>query len=166
MIKETLHQNHDLHDHPGIRHIYLTIQSRYYFPRISHQIKIYYNECAICQTSKSSNEPLLDQTHLISIDESLHTLSMNFITDLSLSDDKNALLIFTDKFIKIIRLISCNKTTSAEDTARLYLHYCYSIFDLSIKFISNHDARFISRFWRILMRLLNVQEGMTFCLSF
>ena len=161
MIEETFHQNHDLHDHLEIRHIYLIIQFHYYFPWIFYQVKIYYNEYMIYQISKSSNKSPLDQAHFISIDESLHTLSMNFIIDLSLSNDKNALLTFTDKFTKVIQLVSCNKTTSVEDIAHLYLHHCYSIFDLSIKFISNHDTRFISRFWRTLMKLLNIQKEMT-----
>jgi hypothetical protein len=144
MIKKMLHQNHDLRGHPGIHHTYLTIQPHYYFPRMSRQVKVYCNECAIYQTSKPSNEPSLGQTHSISTDEPLHTLSMDFITDLSLLDDKDALLTFTDKFIKVIRLVPCNKTTSAEDAVRLYLHYCYSTFDLSTKFISDRDAHFIS----------------------
>ena len=115
----------------------------------------------IYQTSKSSNKFSLDQAHFISINESLYILSMNFIISLSLSNDKNALLIFIDKFIKIIQLISCNKMTSVEDVTHLYLHHYYNIFNLSIKFISNHDAHFISWFWRILIRFLNVQEKMT-----
>ena len=161
MITETLHQNHDLRGHPGIRRTYLTIQPRYYFPRMSRRVKTHCNECAVCQTSKPSNEHLLGQMYPISTDEPLHTLSMDYITGLPLSDGKDALLTFTDKFTKAIRLVPCNKTTSAEDTARLYLHHCYSIFGLPTKFISDRDARFTSRFWRTLMRLLNVQEGMT-----
>src|SRR5438876_10755134 len=98
----------------------------------------------IYQISKSLNEHSLDQAYLISIDESLHILSMNFIIDLSLLNDKNTFLIFIDKFIKIIRLISCNKMINVEDVTHLYLHHYYSIFDLSIKFISNHDMYFIS----------------------
>jgi hypothetical protein len=46
---------------------------------------------------------------------------MDFITRIPLSDGKDVLLLFTDKFTKAILLIPCNKTTSAEDTARLYL---------------------------------------------
>src|SRR5208282_5481855 len=76
------------------------------------------NECAIYQTSKPSNEHPLDQTHPIPTDEPLHTLSMDYITSLPLSDGKDALLTFTDKFTKAIRLVPCNKTTSAEDAAR------------------------------------------------
>ena len=161
MIKETLHQNHNLRGHPGIRRTYLTIQPRYYFPQMSCQVKIHCNECAVCQTSKPSNEHPLGQAHLISTDEPLHTLSVDFITGLPLSDGKDALFTFTDKFTKAIQLVPCNKTTSAEDAARLYLHHCYSTFGLPTKFISDRDARFTSRFWRTLMRLLNIQEGMT-----
>ena len=153
---KTFHQIHDLHNYLRIRYIYLTIQSHYYVPWIFHQIKIHCNKYIIYQMSKSSNKHSLSQTHLISINELLHTRSMNYIINLSLSNDKNIFLIFTNKFIKIIQLISCNKITSIEDIIHLYFHHCYSIFNLLIKFISNYDIYFISWFWRILMKLLNV----------
>ena len=69
---------------------------------------------------------------------------MNFIIDLSFSNDKNALFIFINKFIKIIQFISCNKMINIEDIIHFYLHYYYNIFNLSIKFILNYNIYFIS----------------------
>lgn len=126
-----------------------------------HQTKYYCNNYSIYQTSKSSNEKLYDSLYPIQTDESFHTLSFDFITDLSVSHGKNALLTMTNKFTKAVRLIACTKTTIAEDTARLYFDFCYPIFDLPVKIISDHDARFTSRFWTTLMHLLEVSQGLT-----
>ena len=75
-------------------------------------------------------------------------------------------LIFINKFIKIILFISCNKIISIENIIYLYFYHYYNIFNLLIKFILNYDIYFISWFWRILMRFLNIQKGMIFIFHF
>src|SRR5947207_7897950 len=98
----------------------------------------------IYQISKSSNKHLFNQIYFILINELLYILSMNFIIDLLFSNDKNIFLIFINKFIKIIRFISCNKMISIKDITHFYLYYYYNIFNLLIKFILNYDIYFIS----------------------
>jgi transposase InsO family protein len=71
------------------------------------------------------------------------------------------LLTITDKFSKAIKLIACKTTTSAEDTAHLYLEYAYITFGLPAKIISDRDPRFTSKFWSTLMKLLDVKLRLT-----
>ena len=125
------------------------------------QTKHYCNNCAICQTSKLSNKKLYGSLYPIQTDEPFYTLSFDYITDLPVSHGKDALLTVTDKFMKAVSLIACTKTTTAEDTARLYIEIWYSIFGLPVKIISDRDARFTSRFWTTLMHLLGVSQGLT-----
>src|SRR6266496_6068947 len=124
-------------------------------------VKCYVNECAVCQTSKSSHESSLRPLYPIPAEESCHTLSLDFITGLPVSQRKDALFTVTDKFTKAMHLIPCNKDTNIIETAKLYLKYCYPIFSLPFKLISDRDARFTSRFWTSLMHLLGVNQGMT-----
>jgi hypothetical protein len=161
LIKEILHLNHDLAGHPGVRRTFSAIYLRYHFPKMFRQIKHYCNNCSICQTSKPSNERPYGSLYPIQTEEPFHTLSFDFIMDLPVSHGKNALLTVTDKFTKAIRLIACVKTTTAEDTARLHIDSCYSIFGLPVKIISDRDARFTSRFWSTLMHLLGISQGLT-----
>jgi len=161
LVNEVLHMNHDLTGHPSFRRTFSATYLRYHFPKMYRQIKRYCNDCAVCQTSKSSNEKPYGSLYPISTDEPFHTLSLDYITDLPESNGKNALLTVTDKFTKAVRLIACTKTTTAEDTARLYIEHCYSIFGLPVKIISDRDARFTSRFWSTLMHLLGVSQGLT-----
>lgn len=73
----------------------------------------------------------------------------SFLTGLPLSHGTDALLIVKDKFAKAIRLFPYSTTTAAEETATLYLSYCYVIFGLPVKLILDRDARFTSRFWHL-----------------
>jgi hypothetical protein len=128
---------------------------------MSRKVKQYVNNCNTCQICKPSNEPPLGLLYPIQTDEPFHTLSLDFVTGLPISiDGKDALLIVTDKFTKAVRLIPCTKTTDAEETAKLYLHYFYPIFGLHVKLISDRDARFTSHFWTSLMHHLGVKQGM------
>jgi len=162
MVEDVLRQNHDDIGHPGIRKTYLSISNRYYIRRLSTRVRQYVNNCSVCQTSKPTNEQLMGKLFPIETTELNHTLSLDFITGLPLSEGKyNALLTVTDKLTKAIRLIPCTTETSAEDTARLFLDYCYPIFGLPVKLISDRDARFTSRFWQTLMDLLGIKLGLT-----
>jgi len=161
LVKTIIHQCHDLIAHPGIRRTYLNVASRFYIRRLSRRIKEYVNECPECQLSKPSNDPPLGNMYPIPTTDPLGTLSIDFITGLPMSEDKNALMTVTDKYTKAVRLIPCNDTTTAEDAARLFLDYCYPIFGLPTKIISDRDSRFTSAFWSTLMDLLGIDLGMT-----
>jgi hypothetical protein len=93
--------------------------------------------------------------------EPCHTISIDFITGLPTSQGNDALLTVIDTFSKAVKLIACNKTTTAEETAQLFLSQCYPTFGLPCKIISDRDSRFTSKFWSTLMKLLGVELGMS-----
>ena len=87
---------------------------------------------------------------------------MDFITGLPITTKGfDALLTITDKFSKAIKLIACKTTTTAEETAALYIEQAYTTFGLPTKIISDRDAKFTSKFWSTLMTLLDVKLGLT-----
>ena len=161
LVDDILHLCHDSCGHPGHRRTYSVIALRYYFPKMSKRVKRYINDCTTCQISKSSHEKPPDLLHPIEAIDSYYTIIMDFITDLPISRGYDALLTLTDKFSKAIRLIPCKTIISTEETAQLYLKHVYPVFDLPVKFISNRDARFTSKFWSSLMKLLDVKLGLT-----
>ena len=96
-----------------IRRTYGTFHLRYYIPRISRIIKQYVNECT--ETSKLSDESPFGLLYPIPREDLFHTLSLDFNTDLPLSQGKDALLTVTEKFTKAARLVPCMKDTDAEE---------------------------------------------------
>jgi hypothetical protein len=89
-----------------------------------------------------------------------HSLCFDFVTGLPNSKGRDAILTVTEKYSKAVKLIPCNTTTSASDTAKLYLTYCYTTFGIPAHIISDHDGRFISHFWATLTALLDIRLGM------
>lgn len=162
MESTILRLNHDATGHQGVRRTYLSISPRFYFPRMAKKVRRYVNECRICQISKPSHEPPAGKLFPIRTDEPFHTISIDFVTGLPLSEDgHDAFLSVTDKFTKCIHLIPCHTTTTAEETARLYLRFCYPTMGLPVKIISDRDARFTLHFWSTLTALLDVDLGLT-----
>jgi transposase InsO family protein len=87
---------------------------------------------------------------------------MDFITGLpTTANGFDALLTVTEKFSKAIKLIACKTTTSAEETAKLYIDQAYTAFGLPSKIISDRDPKFTSKFWSTLMTLLDIKLGLT-----
>jgi hypothetical protein len=161
LIQETLHLCHDTRAHPGIRRTYSSVALRFFFPKMSRRIKQHVNDCLECQISKPSHEKPLGLLQSIKSQHPHHTLCLDFITGLPVSQGFDSLLTVTDAYTKAIKLIPCHETTSAEDTAKLFMQHCYPIFGLPAKIISDRDTRFTSKFWATLMQLLDVKLGMT-----
>lgn len=161
LTQEVLDLVHATAGHFGIRKTYLSTSKHYYMPKMSRVIRKYVNNCPHCQASKPTNERQAGLMHPVTTPEPLHTLSLDYVTGLPLSNGFDALLTVTDKFSKAIRLIPCKKETTAAETANLYFHYCYPIFGLPTKLISDRDPRFTSHFWSSLMKKLRVKLGLT-----
>ena len=75
LVDDVFHLCHDNCGHQGHRRTYLSISLRYYFPRISKRVKVYINDCTICQTSKPSHDKALGLLH------SIETITMDFCKD-------------------------------------------------------------------------------------
>jgi hypothetical protein len=68
---------------------------------------------------------------------------MDFITDLPLVKGFDSILVVVDQGLsKGVILIPCNKTITAEGTAKLLLNNLYKRFGLPGKIISDRDPRF------------------------
>ena len=162
LVDEILRLCHDKRGHPGIRNTYTSLALRFYFPKMSRRVKQYVAACSKCQIAKPAREnPAGLLQPIESPTEPCHTISLDFVTGLPSSHGYDAMLTVTDTFSKAVRLIACNKTTSAEETAKLFLSHCYPIFGLPYKIISDRDSRFTSKFWETLMRLLGVELGIS-----
>jgi hypothetical protein len=60
--------------------------------------------------------------------------------------------LVVDQKSKIVKLISCNKETTAKKIATLYMKYIYN-YGLPVSIVSNQNTRFDSKFWKVLWKL-------------
>jgi transposase InsO family protein len=86
---------------------------------------------------------------------------MDFITDLPLVKGFDSILVVVEGLSKGVILIPCNKTITAEGTAKLLLDNLYKRFGLPDKIISDRDPRFASRTFLELLKLLGITSALS-----
>jgi transposase InsO family protein len=88
-------------------------------------------------------------------------VTTDFTTDLPLSNGFDSILVVVDRFSKEVEFIPCNKTTTALDTARLYLHNVWKNHGLPSSIVSDRGPQFASQVMRDLCKRLGIQPKLS-----
>ena len=84
-------------------------------------------------------------------------VSMDFITNLPLLKTYDSIFIVVDRLTKMAHFVPCKKTSSSEDTARLFLDNVYCYHGLPDDIVLDRGTQFVSKFWRSLFDILKVE---------
>ena len=88
--------------------------------------------------------------------------SMDLITDLPLAEGFDSILVVVDQGLtKGVILIACNKTITAEGTAKLLLENLYKQFRLPDKIISDRGPQFTSKVFKELLKPLGIKSALS-----
>ncbi len=124
-------------------------------------IKRYIQNCYVCRRSKASRDRINELLKsLFILEQRWQNISLNFIIDLSESDENNAILTVIDRLSKKRHYISCwsnDEKTFAEQTVKLLLIWIFRIHELSRSIMFNRDSQFISIVWKFLCLRLNIK---------
>ncbi len=88
---------------------------------------------------------------------------MNFITELSLSEDYNIICIIICCFIKEHHYVFCywkDNDISVEEMIWIMLWNVYQLHDLLSSIVSNKDSQFISTMWKSLCKWLRITASL------
>jgi hypothetical protein len=86
---------------------------------------------------------------------------MDFITDLPLSGEFNAVLTIVDKLTKLALFVPTITEIGDEGTARLFFEKVWSLFGLPRQIITDRDSRWAQSFWKELTRLVGTRRALT-----
>ena len=129
---------------------------------MSRYVKQYITTCDLCSRSKSSRHMKHDELLPLPIPSGpWKGFSCDYIIDLSLSNGFDALLVFVDRFTKMLHLIPCNKTTDAPQFARMFLDHIICLHELPDSLVSDRGSIFTSHFWKCLSKLLDVNRRLS-----
>ncbi len=170
-VSENMHTKllQEVHNQSSIFHfdnkwIINLVQRFYYWSDHWATIRQYIWNCHICQRSKVSRNAIneLHQSLLISL-EWWKDIVINFITELSLSEDYNVICIIICHFIKEHHYIFCHwedDDISVEETVWIILWNVYRLHDLLSSIVSNRDSQFISTMWKSLCKRLRITASL------
>jgi hypothetical protein len=141
-----LHHDTPIAGHPGREKTHELVQRCYTWPGMRTFVKEYTNRCERCARMKPSNLAPLGRLRPLELpDIPWAEVTADFTTDLPLSNGFDSILVVVDQFSKEVEFIPCNKTTTALDTARLYLHNVWKNHGLPSSIVSDRGPQFASQ---------------------
>ena len=139
------------------------VKQIYWWPKMDQDIADYVRTCDSCQRTKvPSRKPYGLMVPLGIPKRRWSSISIDFITQLPPSLKGNdSIMVVVDRLSKMMHAIPNKTTDNAEDCAKLFVDKIYCSHGLPLEIISDRDTKFTSDFWKELMRLLNVKQGMS-----
>jgi len=163
MITRLIKEAHDLsiNDHSDMNWTLNLLRWSYCWSKMRTTIKRYIRNCYVCCRSKASRDRINELLKsLLILKQRWQNISLDFIINLSESDENNAILTVIDWLFKKRHYISCwsdDEETFAEQTIKLLLTWIFRTHELSRSIVFNHDSQFISIVWKSLCLRLNIK---------
>jgi hypothetical protein len=164
MIKQLLEQYHDdkIVGHPGIRKTKSIISQTFWWVSITKDIQEYVKGCRVCARSKIIRLKPAGLLQPLAIPpRPWFSISMDFITDLPITDNCNAIWVVVDKFSKMAHFIPCNKSCTTMDLANMFIFHICRIHGLPNNIISDRGPQFASQLWKEILNTLNIQRNLS-----
>jgi hypothetical protein len=155
------------HDHPceghqGVRRSLEKLQKRYFWPGIQADVSKYVRSCDTCQRFRDSTKSRSGYLHPLPVPADRFTeIAMDFMSlPISLSGYDCALVV-VDRLTKLVRLIPCLSTITAEGCAEiLYKQWFCTGKGFPSHIVSDRDPLFASSVWAEFCRLAGISVDM------
>jgi hypothetical protein len=146
--------------HSDIRRTCKYINKWYYWLTVKQSVERYLKNCHICKRFKASKDKYSHLFNFLSISKRSWTnIIMNFVIELFLSNDFNAILMIVNRLTKMHHYISCTTTDediNVEEIARLLINHVWKLHELSNTIISNRESQFVSLVWKTICQTLKI----------
>ncbi len=141
------------------------VQRFYYWSDHQAMIKHYIWNCHVYQQSKTFKDNINELFHSLLISQKRwKNIAMNFITELSLSEDYNVICIIIYWLIKKHHYVLCHwedESISVEEMIWIMLWNIYRLHNLSSSIVSNKDSQFTSIIWQSLCKWLKITASLS-----
>ncbi|KAG4251634.1 hypothetical protein PC116_g642 [Phytophthora cactorum] len=141
--------------HPGREKTYVLLTHDFYWNHQYKWVRKYVRACEVCQRVKP---PVISQAPLQSLptpSECWQSISMDFICGLPPdSKRRTGVVVFVDRFSKVVHLAAVSAEVTAVQTARLFVDMVFKHHGMLLDIVSDREPRFIARFWQEVLHVL------------
>jgi transposase InsO family protein len=155
---------HDHHDAPMAGHLgeektLASVKQRYFWPKMTRDVKRYIKTCDSCQRNKPSNQRPAGLLQPLPIpDGRWEDIAMDFVVELPRTKKgHDAILVVVDRLTKRAHFCPTTTDATAPDTARVFIDNIFRLHGLPRTIVSDRDPRFTSKFWKALFEILEVK---------
>ncbi|MBW0501123.1 hypothetical protein O181_040838 [Austropuccinia psidii MF-1] len=159
-----LQKNHDppLAGHPGQEKTLKLVKRDFYRCGMTHLIKDYVSSCQQCSRNKNIHHKKFGFLKPIPIPNGPWIcLSIDFITQLPLSNSFDSILVIVDRFSKMGVFIATVSSITSLDLAHLFIKNIFSKHGLPSSIVSDRGSLFSSSFWTNLCQKLNISKDLS-----
>ncbi len=147
--------------HFGSKRTQALLAQRVFWPNMASDVTQYVRECEVCAKQKDSTQLPGGLLEPLEIPTSrFDTWTIDFVTDLPVSNGCNAFLTCVEKLTKYVVVAPCTLgegTMSATATADLFFEAVVSRFGVPKSLVSDRDPRFTAQFWQQLWSRLGTR---------
>lgn len=154
--------DHPTSGHPGVTKTLLLVRQDFYWPNVCQYVVNYVDGCTTCQRTKTFRHRRYGLLQPLPIPKRpWSSLSMDYIDQLPLSNDFDAILVVVDRLTKMALFIPSKTTNTAKDLARQYVQHVFSKHGLPTDIVSNRGSKFTSSFWTSLSKSLGIRQNLS-----
>ena len=156
---KVLQEIHDstIHVHPGREAMFAIVARQFYWPGLSRDIRTFVANCDGCSSNKAWKILRHGFLKPLPIPNRVWTeISMDFMTDLSISEGCSSMVILTDRLSKGVVADGLPEIT-AEAVADWFLRRYYPHHFLPRAIVSDRGTQFTSSFWKRICDTLRIQ---------
>ena len=149
--------------HLGVDKTTATLSQQFYWPHLRRTVAAFVRCCHECQLSKPTNHrPFGLLQPLPTPDHPWQHITMDFITDLPLTDKKHdSIVVFVDRFTKMFHAAPTTKAVTAQKLADIFNEQVFRYHGLPESIVSDRDPKMDSDFWRSVQGLLGTELKMS-----
>jgi hypothetical protein len=139
------------------------IKRNFYWPSMVKDIEDFVRSCETCQRTKTPRHARYGLLHPLELAFTpWESISMDFITELPISNGCTQIWVIVDRFTKMSHFIALrDNEKKAEDLAKIFVKNIWRIHGLPKSIVSDRDARFTAYFWADMCDLLGIKQKMS-----
>jgi transposase InsO family protein len=147
-----MHHDSEYAGHFGHAKTLELLSRKYWWPRLSSDVKEYVQTCGVCQRTKHRRHAPYGELKSLPIPKGpFQQLSMDFITDLppSMRDAcvYDAILVIVDRYTKMAIYVPCNKTCTSDTLADMLVRHVVHRFGVPEGIVTDRGSVFTSDYW-------------------
>ncbi|KAG2811654.1 hypothetical protein PC113_g23639 [Phytophthora cactorum] len=148
--------------YPGREKTYLLLTRDFYWNHQYKWVRMYVRACEVCQRVKPAAFSQAPLQSLPTPSECWQPISMDFVYGLPPDSKRRTdVVVFVDRFSKMVHLAAVPAEVTAVQTARLFVDMMFKHHGMPLDIVSDRDPRFTARFWQEEFTLLGTQLSMS-----
>ncbi|KAG2782931.1 hypothetical protein PC129_g20216 [Phytophthora cactorum] len=148
--------------HPGREKTYLLLTRDVYWNHQYKWVRKYVRACEVCRRVKPAASSQAPLQSLPTPSECWQSIYMDFGFGLPPdSKRRTGVVVFVDRFSKMVHLAAVPAEVTAVQTARLFVDMVFKHHGMPLDIVSDRDPRFTARFWQEVFTHLGTQSSMS-----